>query len=268
VEIAKNLGARVYSHPFEGYARQRNWSLDNLPFSHDWVLMLDADERVPAALAEEIRQVISDPHDTHTGFWLRFRNYFTGRWLKHGGVYPTWVLRLFKRGAVRFEDRPTNEHAILEGQAGYLRQPFDHHDRRSLTDWIAKHNRYADLQAEEYLREQTAGFPDSLPPRLFGTQAERKRWIRLQVWNRMPLLFRPFVFFFRNYVLKGGFLDGKAGLIYHVLWSFWFPFLIDAKILEKQGGEEKASAVVSILPPQPDVEVCRAPEENYPAQVS
>ncbi len=242
VEIAKGLGAKVYSHPFEGYARQRNWALDNMSFSHEWILMLDADERVPAALAQEIGQVISDPQNTHAGFWLKFRNYFTGRWLKYGGVYPTWVLRLFKRRAARFEDRPMNEHVILEGEAGHLKQPFDHQDRRSLSDWIAKHNHYADLQAEEYLRDQMGEFSDSLPPRLFGSQAERKRWIRLRVWNRLPLLFRPFVFFFRNYFLKGGFLDGKAGLIYHVLWSFWFPFLIDAKILEKQRAWTKSGA--------------------------
>jgi len=136
---------------------------------------------------------------------------------------------------VRIEERPVNEHAIVDGEVGYLKNPFDHCDNRPLSDWIAKHNRYGDLEAEEYLRERFGeGYPASLPARLWGAQAERKRWLKLRVWNRLPLLLRPFLFFFRNYLLKGGFLDGREGFIYHVLWSFWVRFLIDVKIIERQ----------------------------------
>jgi hypothetical protein len=96
---------------------------------------------------------------------------------------------------------------------------------------------YSDLESAEYLRETAGGTnQDSIQARFWGKQAERKRWIKLHVWNRFPLLLRPFLLFFRNYILKGGFLDGKPGFIYHVLWSFWYPFLIDAKILEMQRG--------------------------------
>jgi len=235
VEICKSMGAKVLFHVFEGYAAQRNWALANLPFSNDWVLMLDADEHVPRNLAREIAGVISRGGNGRTGFYLKFRHIFFGRWLKHGGLYPTWVLRLFRRGCVRFEERPMNEHAILDGAAGYLTEPFEHRDRKPLSAWIAKHNRYAELEAEEFLRERFAGgYRSSIEPRLFGSQAERKRWIKLRVWNRLPLLARPFFLFFRNYFLKFGFLDGGAGLIYHVLWSFWYPFLIGAMIVEKQ----------------------------------
>lgn len=234
VQIAERLGAKVYSHPFESCARQRNWALGNLPISHEWVLMLDADERIPDALAREIAQVLADPNLTKAGFYLSFRHRFMGRWLRHGGLYPTWIMRLFKRHGARYEDRPMNEHVILDGAAGYLKQPFEHRDRRPLSNWIAKHNRYADLQAQEYFGDRAGAFPESLPPRLFGTQAARKRWLKLRVWNRLPLLLRPFLFFFRNYVLKAGFLDGRPGFIYHVLWSFWFPFLADVKIIERR----------------------------------
>ena len=235
-EIATSLGAKVFAHPFEGYAAQRNWALENLPFSSEWVLMLDADERVPSALAAEIVEVLRNDGNGNAGFYLARGFFFLGRWLRHGGLYPTWLLRLFKRHHVRFEDRPVNEHAILNGTAGQLQHPFDHCDNRPLSDWIAKHNRYSDLEAEEYLQEKFGrGFQSAIEARLWGTQAERKRWIKLRLWNQCPLLLRPFLFFFRNYFFKGGFLDGRAGFIYHVLWSFSHQFLISAKIIERQG---------------------------------
>ncbi len=235
VERAEGLGARVFFHPFEGYAKQRNWALDHLPFSHQWVLVLDADERIPPPLADEIDRVLRDPGSGCQGYHLKRRLFFLERWLKHGGLYPIWILRLFRRQAGRFEDRPMNEHVVLRGVAGFLKQPFDHRSCPSLTEWIAKHNRYADLMAEEYERETSGGgYPDSMPARFWGRQAETKRWMKLNLWNRCPLLWRAFLNLVRNYIFKGGFLDGKPGLIFHVLWSFWFPFLVDAKILEQR----------------------------------
>jgi glycosyltransferase involved in cell wall biosynthesis len=241
VETAKWMGAQVYSHPFEGYAAQRNWALENLPFSHDWILMLDADEHVPPALVEEIAQVVADNRPDPAGYYLQHRFIFLGRWLKHGGLYPIWILRLFRRDRAWVESRPLNEHVVLEGSAGYLRQPYDHQDRRPLSEWITKHNRYADLEAEEFLHEKfQGGYQETIKVRFWGNQAERKRWIKLKLWNRLPLLIRPFLFFFRNYVVKGGFLDGRQGFIYHVLWSFWVRFLIDVKIIERQSRQGAA----------------------------
>jgi len=235
VDLAQNMGALVYTHPFEGYPQQRNWALENLPFSHDWILMLDADERIPQALAEEISQVVTSIRPDHAGYYLKRRFFFLGQWLKHGGLYPTWLLRLFRRDRATVENRPLNEHVVLKGNSGYLRQPFDHLDQRPLADWIAKHNRYAEIEAEEFIQERfQGGYQDTIKIRFWGKQAERKRWIKLKVWNRMPLLVRPFLFFFRNYFLRGGFLDGRQGFIYHVLWSFWVRFLIDVKIIERQ----------------------------------
>jgi glycosyltransferase involved in cell wall biosynthesis len=258
VETAKSLGAKIYLHPFEGYAKQRNWALDSLPFSHDWVLMLDADERIPSALAEEVTQAIRNDGHGQAGFYLNRRHIFLGRFLRHGGLYPTWLLRLYKRQLVRFEERPMNEHAILEGAAGYLSQPFDHHDLRPLSDWVAKHNCYADLEADEYLRERfQGGYQDAIPARFWGKQPERKRWIKLHVWNRLPLLLRPFLFFFRNYFLKGGFLDGKPGFIYHVLWSFWYQFLISVKIIERQRAEAHVGTTMAPSPKRSDCRVDR-----------
>ena len=234
VELAQDLGARIYQNPFETCADQWNWALDHLPFSNEWVLVLDADERIPQTLAEEIARAVAGASQEHAGYLMKRRFYFLGKWLRHGGLYPTWIARLFRRKAGRFGRHGISEHLMLEGKAGYLQADFDHRDSRPLDDWIQKHNRYAGLEAEEYLRWRSGtAEAHSITGRLWGSQAERKQWIKLKVWNRLPLLLRPFLFFFRNYFLKLGFLDGKAGFIYHVLWSFWYPFLVSARILEK-----------------------------------
>jgi len=239
VEIARSLGARVYEHAFEGYAEQRNWALRNLPLTHEWVLMLDADERIPPALAAEIRDAICDRGQDYAGFYLKFRHIFLGRFLRHGGLYPTWLLRLYRPRRARYEARPMNEHVILDGKVDYLAQPFEHRDLRPLRDWVSKHDRYAELEADEYFQEKFGGgYRDALAARFWGSPAERKRWIKLRVWNRLPVLLRPFLFFFRNYIGKAGFLDGQAGFIYHVLWSFWYPFLVGVKIVERRACSE------------------------------
>ncbi len=235
VEIAERLGARVFLHAFEACADQWNWALDNLPFSNEWVLVLDADERIPQPLAAKIAAAVGDPAQACAGFYLRRRLWFMGRWLRHGGLYPAWIMRLFKRDAGRFGRHGVSEHLILNGQAGYLLDPFDHRDNKPLYDWIQRHNRYSELEAEEHAAaSQGKSQAHSIAGRLWGSQAERKQWIKLRVWGRLPLFVRPFLLFCRNYILKGGLLDGRQGFIYHVLWSFWYPFLISVKIIEKR----------------------------------
>jgi hypothetical protein len=148
-------------------------------------------------------------------------------------------MRLFKRSAGRFGRHGASEHLILEGRGGYLQHDFEHCDDKPLNDWIHRHNRYAELEAEQYVRDRLGtSQTHAIVGKFWGNQAERKQWIKLRVWNRLPLLVRPFLFFFRNYFLKRGFLDGRPGFIYHVLWSFWVRFLIDVKIIERQRGEE------------------------------
>ena len=249
VELAESLGATVARHEFETCAAQWNWSLDNLPFANDWVLVLDADERVPRSLAEEIAQAVANPAQRYAGYWMKRRFFFGGKWLRHGGLYPTWIVRLFRRSAGRFGRHGISEHLMLEGSKGYLSAPFDHCDRKPLSDWIQKHNRYAGLEVEEFVHGQSESENGcSIRARLWGSQAERKFWIKLRVWNRLPLLARPFLFFIRNYFLKLGFLDGREGLIYHVLWSFWYPFLISIRILEIQQAGRPSARTCSTYP--------------------
>lgn len=162
------------------------------------------------------------------------------RWIRRG-YYPSWILRLFRYSKGRCEDRAINPHMLVEGKTGKLHNDFIHEDRKGVTDWIAKHNGYATLEAQEFLNTRSAPGYQEIEARLFGTQAQRKRWLRQKVWNRLPPLMRPFFYFFYRYVLAGGVLDGKEAFIYHFLQALWFPLLIDVKYLElRQQGSRKS----------------------------
>lgn len=226
VEIARERGCVVMQHRFENFGKQRNAALDELPISAEWVFFLDADEWLPADFKDEVaRMIAAKPREN--GFYCKRRLLWMGAWIRRG-YYPTWILRLFRRGRGRCEERSVNEHLIVDGSTGFLDADFMHEDRNGLGRWIEKHNAYAAREAE--LIEGTTGNGVSLSP--FGTQEERKRWLRERVWNRLPPVARPFAYFGYRYVLRGGFLDGTAGLTYHFLQGLWFPLLIDLKYLE------------------------------------
>jgi len=231
VEIASEYPCRVFKNPFAGYATQRNYALKNLPIATEWGFFLDADEWLTWELKNEISQVI-EKSPMENGFFIKRRLVWMGRWIKRG-YYPTWILRLFRVKFARCEDREVNEHIVVEGKTGQLDNDFIHEDRRGLSRWIEKHNRYADMEAKQLVMRKTerAGY---LRGKLSGSQAERKRWLRENVWEKLPPVIRPFIFFGYRYFLRGGFMDGREALVYHFLQGLWFPFLIDAKYLEMQ----------------------------------
>jgi glycosyltransferase involved in cell wall biosynthesis len=237
VGIAGRYGCHIAQNKFENYAKQRNYALDHLPIRSEWVFFLDADEWVPDALKQEISTLIATSPGEN-GFYISRRLIWMGRWIRRG-YYPTWILRLFRHGKGRCEDRAANEHLIVQGKTGQLRTDFMHEDRKGVTEWIAKHNGYATREAQELLNRRPALGYQEIDARLFGTQAQRKRWLRYKVWNRLPPLIRPFVYFFYRYVLAGGFLDGKEAFVYHFLQGLWFPMLIDIKHLELSAKGER-----------------------------
>ena len=139
------------------------------------------------------------------------------------------LARLYRRSRCRWNARSVNEHLIVEGESAKLRGDILHDDRRDLSHWVRKHDRYAALEAAELLKRRGS---DEAPSSLTGSQAQRKQWIRRNLWERLPLLVRPWIYFLFRYVLLRGFLDGRAGLVYHTLQGLWYPLLIDAKYLE------------------------------------
>ena len=162
VEIARARGAHAVQHPFETYARQKNWALDTVPLRHEWVLILDADERVTPELRAEIKSLLAGG-PACAGFYVNRRLIFLGRWIRHAGWYPSWNLRLFQHRLGRYEDRPVHEHVVLEGRVGYLRHDLLHLDRRPLEAFIARHNRYSTLEAEARFATEWARHPPPPP---------------------------------------------------------------------------------------------------------
>ncbi len=230
LEIAAGAGAHVVQHPFENYGRQRNWAIDNLPLKYGWQLHLDADERLTPELAQRINALqVGFPAGTD-GYFIPRLTYFLGRPIRHGGMYPIWHMRLFRSGKGRCEDRKYDQHFRCDGPAAQIDAAMIDDVRMSLSEWTQRHNRWADAEADELLDPSEAGV---IAGRFAGDPVERKRALR-GGYNRAPLFLRALGLFFYRYVLRGGFLDGMPGLIFFVLQTFWFRFLVDAKIYERR----------------------------------
>lgn len=229
VALAESHGAKVVQHAFENYGAQRNWAIDSLPISGKWQLHLDADEVMDAELIAAILEL--PDHPEHAGYFVPRYVKFLGRVLRHGGMSPTWHLRLFCSGVGRCEDRKYDQHFLLQsGTTGQLRGVLIDDIAMSLSEWTARHNRWADGEVAELDAKQEAG---RLVADAKGNPAQRKRALR-EKYNKLPLFVRPFALFTYRFVFKLGFLDGTEGFIFWVLQTFWFRFLIDAKIWEKR----------------------------------
>jgi glycosyltransferase involved in cell wall biosynthesis len=226
-EIASKYTSNVLQHEFKGFPQQRNYAIKHLLIKTGWIFFLDADEWLTEELKKEIAEIIiMEPEEN--GFYIKRRFIWMGTWIKKG-YYPIWLLRLFRYGKGYCEDRTVNEHIIVDGKVGHLKNDFVHEDLKSITEWIARQNRFASLEAEELVKKKKDKYIETS---FFGTQAERKRWLRYNIWNKLPPLIRPFLYFGFRYILRGGFLDGRKAFIYHFLQGLWVPFLIDIKYLE------------------------------------
>jgi len=227
VEAAAAAGAVVTQHAFENYGAQRNFAIDSLPLKYAWQLHLDADEIMDEELVRAIRQLPDAP--SSEGFLLARYLRFLGRVIRHGAMSPTWHLRLFRAGAARCEDRKYDQHFyLLRGHALQLPGSMIDDIGMSLSEWTARHNRWADSEVAEQLHASASRQIQANPT---GNPIEKKRYWR-EKYNAAPLFVRPFALFFYRYFLRLGFLDGAEGFIFWVLQTFWFRFLIDAKLFE------------------------------------
>lgn len=227
-DIARQAGCSIFEHPFENYARQFNWALDTLPLSSPWVMRLDADERLTPELALELGSRLPAMPAEVGGLMLKRRMYFWGRFMRHGGLYPLWMLRIWRRGQARCEDRWMDEHMLLlSGSTGRLSYDIIDENHKGLTFWTDKHNRYADREMLDMLA--LADGHEQLAP---AGQAGRKRWAKQNLYAKSPLFLRAFLYWAYRYVLRLGFLDGVPGLVFHLLQGFWYRLLVDAKLFE------------------------------------
>lgn len=235
-EIAGEKRALVIEHPFDNYAAQRNWALQNLPIRTDWILNLDADERLTPELVSEINETLGSPLQDVDGFLLRKRTTFMGRWIKHGGHYPSYHLRLFRRGRGRCEDRLYDQHFLVDGAIRQLKNDYLDVLTSDISTWTLRHARWAESEARQIMAQEANGDDagDRVRSSFRGNPIERRRWLRDGPYGRAPLFLRAFLYWFYRYFLRLGFLDGKEGLIFHFLQGCWFRFLVDAKLYEFQ----------------------------------
>jgi len=256
IAIAKEFGATVVEHAFQGYVEQRNWALRELPIRHEWVFFVDTDEYPTEELKAEIGELINDKRQTTNnvnigksdfpgksdfqsidGFYIKRRFIWEGRWIRHGGYYPVWILRLMRRSAARCEGQLMDEHFAVTGATERLAHDLVHDDRRGLADWKEKHRRYAVLKAREYVqRKQTTNNKlqttnGQTDKRATADTEQERRASRRSAYDRLPLFLRAFLYFIYVFFVQGGFLDGPRGWRYHVLHGLWYPLLIDWEIV-------------------------------------
>ena len=246
LEIAAKYGAKVVQFHFNGrWPKKKNWSLENLSFRNDWILIVDCDERITPELWSEIATAIKNPE--YQGYYINRKVFFLGKWIRFGGKYPDWNLRLFQHKLGRYEnlstedipntgDNEVHEHVILQGKAGYLKEDMLHIDFRDIYEWLARHNRYSNWEARVYYNILT-GKDESgtIGANLLGNALQRKRFLK-KIWVRLP--FKPLLRFILFYVFRFGFLDGRAGYIYGRLLS-QYEYQIGVKLyeLQKFGGK-------------------------------
>ncbi len=243
--LARAAGATVLDFRYTGgWPKKRQWALDTHPFRNDWILLLDADEILQDGIKDEIAAaIVSDAAD---GYWLKFQLHFLGRPLRHGG-FDLWKLFLFRRGLGHYERRirgqqtaamsdiEVHEHVVVDGRVQRLHSPVRHENWNSLYRYIAKHNEYSDWEARVYLE----GDGGEVVPRLFGSQSERRRWLKKRL-VRLPGF--PLLTFLYHYVLRRGFLDGRPGFIYCTLKGIqrfhskakWY----ELQLAEKENGKD------------------------------
>jgi glycosyltransferase involved in cell wall biosynthesis len=217
VEIARSHGAKVVQFYYQGaWPKKRQWAMDTLPIANDWVLLLDADEILSSALMEEIRSAIQNPRVN--GYAIQLQTWFLGRPLRHGDV-SLWKMSLFRRSKGRYEcrlqeqdasmaDMEVHEHVLVEGATSKLRNPLIHQNAASLSRYIYKHDEYSNWECRVLLQPANS---KELPASLFGSQAQRRRWLKRKLF---AVPGSPVLLFLYRFVFRLGFLDGVPGLIY------------------------------------------------------
>jgi len=233
--IAAELGARVIDFDWDGsFPKKKNWALANISWQHEWVFILDADERITPALAAELRAVVAAPECD--GYYVNRRFWFIDGWLMHCGYYPSWNLRFFRHRLGRYEqfaevsdtssgDNEVHEHVVLEGRSGRLQNEMEHFAFPTIDVWVEKHNRYSNWEAR--LLASDAGSEAAASAMIDPALARRRRMKRLA--SRLP--FRPTLRFLYHYIARAGFLDGYRGFVFCRLMGF-YEFLSVAKARE------------------------------------
>jgi len=234
-EICRAAGVHFHQHVFEGFGKQRNWAIDNTSPKHDWILILDADERVTDELVEEMRRLCTESPPGVAAYRLKRRFYLWGRWLKHSSLYPTWVVRLVHKDRVRYINRGHAETQEVEGDIGELESDLIDENAKGIDEWFERQNRYARKEAEFELAEETKPFD---PKDLVSRDPLVRRAAHKRVAQRAPG--RAFVYFFYSYLLRKGFKDGMDGFVFCTMRAMYQQMInvkkYDLRKQQREGG--------------------------------
>ena len=227
LEIAQKYTEKIYQHPFENFAQQRNWSQENLPIKNEWVFHLDADERVSPELVSELGRLFSSAIYAD-GFMVSRKTIFRNQWIRYGGHYPVYHLRIFRKDKGRSEERLYDQNYIVNGRIIKIKGDIINIINPDIGLWKARHRQWAYLEAREILSNRNR----KMNIKFIGNPIEMRNWIRYKLYYNMPVFIRAFAYFFYRYIIRLGFLDGKQGLIFHFWQGFWFRWLVDIKVSE------------------------------------
>lgn len=249
VAIARQCGAEVHYNPWINYATQFNWALDHVSTDTDWILRLDADEIVTKGLADDIINELPSLGPKFEGVYVSRRMTFLGRPIRWGGVFPIRVLRIFRYGKGRCENRWMDEHMLVTGKTTGFRGEIVDDNLKSLSWWIEKHNGYASREVVDLMNFELRFMPwESVANLSRGEEVGIKRWTKEQIYARLPCGVRALAYFFYRYVIRLGVLDGIEGAAYHILQGFWYRFLVDIKLYEvKKFMNEREVDVVTAI---------------------
>lgn len=238
-EIAQQFGAEVIQRKFVNQAEQFQWALENTNISTEWVFRLDADEYILPELYQEIKEKLNHLPQEITGINLKRRLYFQSSWIKHGGFYPLRLLRIWRNGAAVMEQKMMDEHTVLmHGKSIDFDHDFVDENLSSLVKWTEKHNNYSTREAIMRLDAQY---------HFLEQKQQNLHKSNKQFYLKLPLFLRAFVYFCYRYFIKLGLLDGRNGLIWHVLQGFWYQFLVDAKIAQVEYFSKKENKPVKTI---------------------
>lgn len=244
VTIAEAAGAKVMQHPFENHPKQWHQALTIFNINTPWVICLDADQIVTPELKQRLQQFRDEDHQHINGIYFNRKNFFKGRWIKHGGYYPFYLLKMFRYG-IGYSDLNENmDHRfIVPGKTEVWKREHlleENLKENNISFWITKHNRYSDLVAHEEVERLQQLRTQTIKPSFWGTPDERTAWLK-RLWWKMPRYSRPIIYFVYRYFFRFGFLDGRTGTIFHFLQAYWFRLIVDIKIDEllKQQDEKR-----------------------------
>lgn len=247
IEIGQQFGATFLFNAFENHPKQWDFALKNFPVITPWVICLDADQEVSPELKERLRNFKDEEYQNINGIYFNRKNFFKGRWIKHGGYYPFYLLKMFRFGIGFSDTNEAMDHRFnapggsMVWKDGIIKE--ENLKENQIRFWIEKHNRYSDLLALEEVERMQNARGQTEQPRFWGSPNQRKAWFKRQWW-RLPRYVRPGLYFTQRMIFQLGLLDGRTGIIFHFLQAFWFRLVVDIKIdelLKQQKNNEQGT---------------------------